>query len=146
MEETVQENVFGRFAEKVRRAIADAGYTVPTPIQEKAIPPLLAGRDLIGCAQTGTGQTAAFLLPIIEALSQKAERNKPGHPRALVLSPTRELAAQTCENHVKYAKYTQTRYACVFGGVNQFSQVSYQKVLETLSFRNHGLPVRPVHP
>ena len=51
------------------------------------------------------------------------ERNKPGHPRALVLSPTRELAAQTCENHVKYAKYTQTRYACVFGGVNQFSQV-----------------------
>ena len=123
MEETVQENVFGRFAEKVRRAIADAGYTVPTPIQEKAIPPLLEGRDLIGCAQTGTGKTAAFLLPIIEALSQKAERNKPGHPRALVLSPTRELAAQTCENHVKYAKYTQTRYACVFGGVNQFSQV-----------------------
>ena len=73
MEETVQENVFGRFAEKVRRAIADAGYTVPTPIQEKAIPPLLEGRDLIGCAQTGTGKTAAFLLPIIEALSQKAE-------------------------------------------------------------------------
>ena len=123
MEETVQENVFGRFAEKVRRAIADAGYTVPTPIQEKAIPPLLEGRDLIGCAQTGTGKMAAFLLPIIEALSQKAERNKSGHPRALVLSPTRELAAQTCENHVKYAKYTQTRYACVFGGVNQFSQV-----------------------
>ena len=123
MEETVHPNVFEHFGQKVRRAIADAGYTVPTPIQEKAIPPLLEGRDLIGCAQTGTGKTAAFLLPIIEALSQKAERNKSGHPRALVLSPTRELAAQTCENHVKYAKYTQTRYACVFGGVNQFSQV-----------------------
>ncbi len=116
-------SVFARFGEKVRRAIADAGYETPTPIQEKAIPPLLEGRDLIGCAQTGTGKTAAFLLPIIEALSRKAERNRQGHPRALVLSPTRELAAQTCENHVKYAKYTQTRYACVFGGVNQFCQV-----------------------
>ena len=123
MKDSAGGNVFGRFGEKVRRAIADVGYDTPTPIQEKAIPPLLEGRDLIGCAQTGTGKTAAFMLPIIEALSRKAERNRQGHPRALVLSPTRELAAQTCENHVKYAKYTQTRYACVFGGVNQFSQV-----------------------
>ena len=116
--------VFDLLDKRLRDAIADEGYTVPTPIQEKAIPPILDGRDLIGCAQTGTGKTAAFLLPIIEKLAAPGVgRVKVGHPRALVLSPTRELAAQTCENHVKYSKYTHTRYACVFGGVNQFSQV-----------------------
>ena len=120
----VKETVFGRFDKRLRDAIAELGYSAPTPIQEKAIPPLLEGRDLIGCAQTGTGKTAAFLLPIIERLADpKAQRGKPGHPRALVLSPTRELAAQTCENHVKYSKYTHTKYACVFGGVNQYGQV-----------------------
>ena len=118
------DSVFGRLDKRLQDAIADEGYTKPTPIQEKAIPPILDGRDLIGCAQTGTGKTAAFLLPIIEKLAAPGlQRVKVGHPRALVLSPTRELAAQTCENHVKYSKYTHTRYACVFGGVNQFSQV-----------------------
>ena len=118
------DSVFGRLDKRLQDAIADEGYTKPTPIQEKAIPPILDGRDLIGCAQTGTGKTAAFLLPIIEKLAASGlQRVKVGHPRALVLSPTRELAAQTCENHVKYSKYTHTRYACVFGGVNQFSQV-----------------------
>ena len=115
--------VFERLDGRLRAAIADAGYTVPTPIQEKAIPPLLDGRDLIGCAQTGTGKTAAFLLPVLHGLLSAREGLRTGHPRALVLSPTRELAAQTCENHVKYAKYSKTRYACVFGGVNQHSQV-----------------------
>ena len=108
----VKETVFDRLGKRVRDAIVELGYSTPTPIQEKAIPPLLDGRDLIGCAQTGTGKTAAFLLPIIERLADpKVPRNKPGHPRALVLSPTRELAAQTCENHVKYAKYTHTKYS-----------------------------------
>ena len=118
-------SVFERLDKRLRDAIADVGYSEPTPIQEKAIPPLLDGRDLIGCAQTGTGKTAAFLLPILDGLMRSAgtAKSKVGHPRALVLSPTRELAAQTCENHVKYAKYTKTRCACLFGGVNQFSQV-----------------------
>ena len=125
MMEEIQGSVFDRLDKRLRDAIADAGYTVPTPIQEKAIPPILDGRDLIGCAQTGTGKTAAFLLPILDALVRpgNAVKVKAGHPRALILSPTRELAAQTGENHVKYAKYTKTRFACVFGGVNQFSQV-----------------------
>ena len=121
----IQDSVFNRLDRRLRDAVADAGYTVPTPIQEKAIPPILDGRDLIGCAQTGTGKTAAFMLPILDALVRpgNAVKVKAGHPRALILSPTRELAAQTGENHVKYAKYTKTRLACVFGGVNQFSQV-----------------------
>ena len=125
MMEEIQDSVFNRLDKRLRDAIADAGYTIPTPIQEKAIPPILDGRDLIGCAQTGTGKTAAFLLPILDALIRPgaATKVKAGHPRALILSPTRELAAQTGENHVKYAKYTKTRLACVFGGVNQFSQV-----------------------
>ena len=120
-----KDSVFDRLDKRLREAIADAGYATPTPIQEKAIPPILDGRDLIGCAQTGTGKTAAFLLPILDALVRPgaAAKVKAGHPRALILSPTRELAAQTGENHVKYAKYTKTRLACVFGGVNQFSQV-----------------------
>jgi len=118
-------NVFELLDERLRRAVREAGYEKPTPIQEQAIPPVLEGRDLIGCAQTGTGKTAAFLLPILHRLAQTKEQAKfrAGHPRALVLSPTRELAAQTCENHVKYAKYTRTHYACVFGGVSQFYQV-----------------------
>ena len=120
-----QDSVFGRLDKRLQDAIADVGYTEPTPIQEQAIPSLLDGRDLIGCAQTGTGKTAAFLLPILDALVRPdgAATVKVGHPRALILSPTRELAAQTDENFVKYAKYTKTRHACVFGGVNQFSQV-----------------------
>ena len=125
MMEAIQDSVFNRLDKRLRDAIADVGYTTPTPIQEKAIPPILDGRDLIGCAQTGTGKTAAFLLPILDALVRPgvAAKVKAGHPRALILSPTRELAAQTGENHVKYAKYTKTRFACVFGGVNQFNQV-----------------------
>ena len=102
-------NVFGSLDVRLQHAIAEAGYAVPTPIQEKAIPFLLEGRDLIGCAQTGTGKTAAFMLPILHRLLQAAPAagddgaagrpsGEAGHPRALVLSPTRELAAQTAEN------------------------------------------------
>ena len=120
--------VFDSLDERLRKAIAEAGYTTPTPIQEQAIPHLLEGRDLIGCAQTGTGKTAAFLLPILHRLHNTSAKGPcaakgAGHPRALVLSPTRELAAQTARNLVDYAKYTRTHYAIVFGGVSQFLQV-----------------------
>ena len=125
-------NVFGKLDARLQYAIADAGYAIPTPIQEKAIPPLLEGRDLIGCAQTGTGKTAAFMLPILNKLLQGHDerqetgderKEESGHPRALILSPTRELAAQTAENNAAYSKYTGTPFAVVFGGVSQFPQV-----------------------
>ena len=132
-------NVFGKLDVRLQHAIADAGYAIPTPIQEKAIPPLLEGRDLIGCAQTGTGKTAAFMLPILHKLVVENDKlrmtndesridggerkEEAGHPRALILSPTRELAAQTAENNAAYSKYTGTPFAVVFGGVSQFPQV-----------------------
>ena len=116
-------NIFGKLDQKLQHAINDAGYKTPTPIQEQSIPVLLEGRDLIGCAQTGTGKTAAFMLPILNHLIQVRRPRHIGHPRALVLSPTRELAAQTAENVRKYSKYAQLPFACVFGGVSQFGQV-----------------------
>ena len=132
-------NVFGKLDMRLQHAVADAGYAVPTPIQEKAIPYLLEGRDLIGCAQTGTGKTAAFMLPILHKLLQSASHEpqaanrESGHPRALVLSPTRELAAQTAENTAKFSKYAGLPFAVVFGGVSQFPQVkAIQKGAETV--------------
>ena len=132
-------NVFGKLDVRLQYAIADEGNANPTPIQEKAIPPLLEGRDLIGCAQTGTGKTAAFMLPILHKLVVENDKlrmtndesridggerkEEAGHPRALILSPTRELAAQTAENNAAYSKYTGTPFAVVFGGVSQFPQV-----------------------
>ncbi len=115
--------VFGRLDQKLQQAISEAGYQKPTPIQEKAIPHLLEGRDLIGIAQTGTGKTAAFMLPILNHLVKVRRPRHIGHPRALVLSPTRELAAQTAENVKRYAKHANLPFACVFGGVSQFGQV-----------------------
>ena len=116
-------SVFGRLDQALQKAIGEAGYEKPTPIQEKAIPHLLEGRDLIGIAQTGTGKTAAFMLPIINHLVKVRRPRHIGHPRALVLSPTRELAAQTAENVKRYAKFANLPFACVFGGVSQFGQV-----------------------
>ena len=115
--------IFGALDQKLQHAVADAGYKTPTPIQEQAMPHLLKGRDLIGCAQTGTGKTAAFMLPILNHLVKHRRPRHIGHPRALVLSPTRELAAQTAENVRAYSKYAQLPFACVFGGVSQFGQV-----------------------
>jgi ATP-dependent RNA helicase RhlE len=116
-------NIFGRLDQSLQRAISDAGYKAPTPIQEKAIGPLLENNDIIGCAQTGTGKTAAFMLPILNRLIKNRKPRKIGHPRALVLSPTRELAAQTAENIKIFSKYTQIPFSCVFGGVSQFHQI-----------------------
>jgi ATP-dependent RNA helicase RhlE len=118
-----ENTVFGRLDQKLQRAIADAGYEKPTPIQEKAMPYLFAGRDLIGCAQTGTGKTAAFMLPILNHLIKERKARHTGHPRALVLSPTRELAAQTADNIRKFSKYIEIPFACVIGGVSQFHQI-----------------------
>ena len=126
-------NIFGRLDQKLQHAVADAGYSEPTPIQAKAIPALLDGRDLIGCAQTGTGKTAAFMLPILNRLVRERKARRIGHPRALILSPTRELAAQTARNAEIYSKYCNLPLACVFGGVSQYGQVKdIKKGAETI--------------
>ena len=116
-------SVFGRLDARLQKAVADAGYERPTPIQERAIPPLLEGKDLVGVAQTGTGKTAAFMLPILHRLVREDGRVRPGHPRALVLSPTRELAVQTAENVRTFAKHAHVPFACLIGGVSQYGQV-----------------------
>lgn len=101
---------------KVLKAIDEAGYTSPTPIQEGAIPPALEGRDVLGIAQTGTGKTASFTLPMITMLARGRARAR--MPRSLVLCPTRELAAQVAENFDTYAKYTKLTKALLIGGVS----------------------------
>ncbi len=103
----------------ILKALAEAGYEAPTPIQEKALPPVLAGRDLLGCAQTGTGKTAAFAVPILQRLSCSEGRGL----RALILTPTRELALQIYENVCQYARYLPCTAAVIFGGVSQIPQV-----------------------
>lgn len=104
------------------RAITEAGYETPSPIQAKAIPPVLEGRDLMGCAQTGTGKTAAFALPMLDRLNAVKPR-KPGAIRALILTPTRELALQIGESFAAYGKYQKLRATVIFGGVGQAPQV-----------------------
>jgi superfamily II DNA/RNA helicase len=104
------------FSSQLLSAIADTGYTKPTPIQWKAIPEVLAGRDVLGIAQTGTGKTAAFVLPMIERLSQGRARAR--MPRTLILEPTRELADQVAENFRKYGKNHKLTMALLIGGVS----------------------------
>ena len=105
----------------ILKAVAEAGYTGPSPIQAGAIPPVLAGRDLLGCAQTGTGKTAAFALPILQNLSAQT----PQRPciRALILTPTRELALQIGDSFSAYGKHLKLRHTVIFGGVGQQPQV-----------------------
>ena len=105
-------------APEVLKAIAAMGYSTPTPVQIKAIPELLAGRDVLAAAQTGTGKTAAFALPIITRMLADPQKRAPRRVRALILAPTRELAAQIDENIRGYAKETSLKTALVFGGVN----------------------------
>jgi ATP-dependent RNA helicase RhlE len=108
------------------RALIEKGYTQPTDIQKAAIPPLLAGRDILGCAQTGTGKTAAFALPLLQGLVQAGNAAQPLPPRAariLVLVPTRELALQVAESFAEYGRYVPHTRAVVLGGVSQNSQV-----------------------
>ena len=110
----------------VLRAVAQAGYESPSPIQAAAIPPVLAGRDLMGCAQTGTGKTAAFALPMLDRLTASTPRKK-GAIRALILTPTRELALQIGESFEAYGKYLTLRSTVIFGGVGQAPQVAALK-------------------
>src|SRR4051794_15278239 len=100
----------------VLQAVAEKGYTTPTPIQEKAIPIVLMGRDVLGCAQTGTGKTASFVLPMIDILAGR--RGKMRMPRSLILEPTRELAAQVAENFDIYGKYNKLSMSLLIGGVS----------------------------
>ena len=110
--------------EPLRHALKDEGYETPTPIQVKAIPVILDGRDLIGVAQTGTGKTAAFALPIMQLLAESKKYAPPKSARVLILTPTRELAAQIGESFRVYGRYMHQRQAIVFGGVGQMPQVS----------------------
>ena len=108
------------------RAVQEAGYETPSPIQAAAIPPVLAGRDLMGCAQTGTGKTAAFALPMLDRLTANPPCRK-GAVRALILTPTRELALQIGESFDAYGKYLKLRSTVIFGGVGQAPQVEALK-------------------
>jgi ATP-dependent RNA helicase RhlE len=111
-------------SEPIQRAVVSQGYTIPTPIQSKAIPHVLAGRDLLGCAQTGTGKTAAFALPILHRLTHAGNppHGRGRRIRVLVLSPTRELAAQIGESFQVYGSHTALRQTVIFGGVGQNPQ------------------------
>lgn len=105
------------------KALQSQGYTQPTAIQQKAIPEILQGKDLLACAQTGTGKTAAFALPIIQLLHQQKQNNISAHIKALVLTPTRELAIQIEESFTAYGAYSGLKHLAIYGGVSQFHQV-----------------------
>ncbi|MGY8701901.1 MAG: DEAD/DEAH box helicase [Candidatus Poseidoniales archaeon] len=119
-------------SESLLQAVKNEGYTSPTPVQEQSIPPLLAGRDVLGVAQTGTGKTAAFALPVLQVMSRSPPQGK-RFIRALVLSPTRELAAQIDERFSAYSEHLDIRHRVIFGGVGQNPQVrALQKGLDIL--------------
>lgn len=108
--------------EPLLKSLAEEGYTTPTPIQAEAIPIILNGTDLLGCAQTGTGKTAAFAIPILQRLSQNKTNDKRRKIRSLIITPTRELAIQIQESFEAYGRHTHLTSAVIFGGVSQHSQ------------------------
>jgi ATP-dependent RNA helicase RhlE len=117
---------------ELQKALADQGYSTPTPIQAQAIPHLLEGRDLLGIAQTGTGKTAAFTLPILQKLADGA-RPRPGQPKVLILTPTRELAIQIDDSVKNYGAHLKLKHSVIFGGVGQGRQVeALQRGLDIL--------------
>ncbi len=110
--------------EPILKAVEEAGYEKPTPIQEKSIQPILAGRDVLGCAQTGTGKTAAFSIPVLQNIVKRSKHNDRHRTiQALIVAPTRELAIQIGENFTTYSKHLNIKNTVIFGGVNQSSQV-----------------------
>lgn len=115
---------FAALIPPLRCALAEERYHRPTPIQEQAIPPLLRGRDILGSAQTGTGKTAAFVLPILQSLSESRKKALRGKPRVLILAPTRELAAQIGESIAAYGRHLRISKTVIFGGVKQHAQVN----------------------
>ena len=112
-------------APEILSAVAEMGYEEPTPIQQQAIPPVSQGRDLLGCAQTGTGKTAAFALPILHRLNRQWDGTH--RLNALILTPTRELALQIYENFCAYGKNLPLRCCVIFGGVSQNPQTDQLK-------------------
>lgn len=113
----------------IQQALEEEGYTNPTPIQEQAIPEILAGQDLVACAQTGTGKTGAFAIPILNLIHRiVGSAKKAKHIRTLVVTPTRELAIQIDESFKTYGKYTNVKSLVIFGGVNQVPQVNELKM------------------
>src|SRR5687768_5972986 len=109
---------------KITKAVREAGYTEPTPIQTKGIPIVLRGRDVVGIAQTGTGKTAAFVLPILERLSAQGSASGRRAMRCLVLAPTRELAQQISDNVRTYSRHLHLRSAVIYGGVGEQPQIA----------------------
>ncbi len=109
----------------ILKAVYNEGYTAPTPIQEQAIPLILEGKDLVGCAQTGTGKTAAFAIPLLQILYNEKKNDKgPRKIKALILTPTRELASQIGASIAAYGRYTGIKHTVIFGGVSQYPQVN----------------------
>jgi ATP-dependent RNA helicase RhlE len=121
--DTPLQGAFATLIQPLQNALKDEGYHTPTPIQAAAIPLLLDECDLMGCAQTGTGKTAAFTLPILQILSQDDFRAQPGRPQALILAPTRELAAQIGDSITAYGKHLSLRHCVIFGGVSERPQI-----------------------
>jgi ATP-dependent RNA helicase RhlE len=115
--------------EPVLKALENEGYTTPTPIQQQAIPYVLQKRDLLGCAQTGTGKTAAFAIPLLQLMAQEQPqpRKGPRNIRALILTPTRELAIQIQESFTAYGKFLDLKSLVIFGGVSQHPQTEALK-------------------
>lgn len=112
---------------EIMKALDDAGYTSPTPIQEQAIPIALQNKDVLGCAQTGTGKTAAFTIPMLELMGKKKAEDRKRKVRGLIVTPTRELAIQIGESFREYGKYTSLNCVVIFGGVKQGKQTSALK-------------------
>lgn len=115
--------VFTTLSSELQDAIVRQGYASPTPIQEQSIEPLLQGQDILGCAQTGTGKTAAFVLPLLQQLQRQNRRPGSKAPRALIMAPTRELAAQVGESIMAYSRFLNIKQTTIFGGVGQNPQV-----------------------
>ena len=111
-------------AEPILRVVAAEGYETPTPIQAQTVPAILAGRDVLGCAQTGTGKTAAFALPMLDRLGANGSGRPPRRPRALVLAPTRELAQQIADSFQTYGRHVEVYGTVIYGGVGQGKQVA----------------------
>ena len=120
---TTAAGVFSALLPQLKQAVSEEGYSTPTPIQTQAIPHLLQNRDLIGCAQTGTGKTAAFILPIFQYLTLHKRQPGRGRARVLILAPTRELAAQIGASAATYGRHLRFSHAVIFGGVSQLAQV-----------------------
>lgn len=114
-----------QLSEPLLKAISEKGYKIPTPIQSEAIPVILSGKDLIACAQTGTGKSAAFALPILHKLTNEKEQNGYQGIRALILAPTRELATQIEESFASYSTYVNLSHTAVFGGIPRKVQIDY---------------------